>query len=86
MERVSHALAAEIRAMCGRQGVSHAQLAERMGKNSRWMSVRISPTANVDITVDEFTEMAEALGVSAEGLIVAALRACRDSNPKPSDP
>jgi len=30
-------------------------------------------------------EMADALGPEAEGIVLAALRACRDSNPKPSD-
>lgn len=84
-ERVSAAVAAEIRATLGRQGLTQSELASRLGKNGRWLSVRLSRTASVDMTVDEVAEMAEALGVDAEGFIVAALRACRDSNPKPSD-
>lgn len=85
MERVSHAVAAELRATLGRKGMSASALADRIGKNSRWMSARIGTTANVDMTIDEIAEMAEALGVDAERLVLDALRACRDSNPKPSD-
>lgn len=80
--------AAEIRAELGRQGLTQAELGARIGKNGRWVSVRISRTASVDMTVDEIAEITEALGVDTEGLMVAALRTWytpSDSNREPAD-
>jgi len=82
---VSQALAAEIRAESARRGVSGRELARRMGMTQPKISRRIGMSADVELTVEDVAEMAEALGISAEGLITAALRARRDSNPKPSD-
>jgi ribosome-binding protein aMBF1 (putative translation factor) len=83
---LSAAVAAELRAALGRRGWSQRQLAQRMHRDAVWLNRRISTTAPVNMTLEEVSEMADALGVEAEGIVVAALRACRDSNPKPSDP
>lgn len=85
IERPSLAVAAEVRALLGRQGISQSELARRINHNDVWVSKRIGTRAVIDMTMEEITEMADALGVEAEGIIMSALRACRDSNPKPSD-
>ena len=80
------ALAAELRAEMGRRQISQRQVALRLGRPPLWLSRRLGRTAAVDLTLDEVAEIADALGADVEGIVVAALRACRDSNPKPSDP
>lgn len=85
IERPSLAVAAEFRAALGRLGLNQSDLARRTGRNTVWISKRIGTRATIDMTMEEISEMADALGVEAEGIVLAALRACRDSNPKPSD-
>jgi transcriptional regulator with XRE-family HTH domain len=84
--RVSPYLAAELRAEMGRKNMSQRQVALRLGRPPLWLSRRVGGTATVDLTLEEVSEIADALGANVEGIVVAALRACRDSNPKPSDP
>jgi transcriptional regulator with XRE-family HTH domain len=82
--RVSPYLAAELRAEMGRKNMSQRQVALRLGRPPLWLSRRVGGTATVDLTLEEVSEIADALGANVEGIVVAALRACRDSNPKPS--
>jgi transcriptional regulator with XRE-family HTH domain len=82
---LSAAVAGELRAVMGRKGMSQRQLAMRMHRDNVWLSRRVGKTPTVNMTLEEAAEMADALEVDLEGIILAALRACRDSNPKPSD-
>lgn len=68
-----------------RANVSQRELARLIPMPQSALSRRVGRNADVDLTVDEVAQIAQALGVDAEGLLVAALCACRDSNPKPSD-
>jgi hypothetical protein len=81
---LSAAAAGELRAELGRRGLTQRQLSLRMRRDNVWLSRRIGRTAPVHMTLEDVAEIADALGVEAEGIMVAALRACRDSNPKPS--
>jgi len=85
VSRTSRAMAAEVRAEMGRHGVSQRGLANRLGRPQPWVSRRIGLGAEVELTLDDVAEMADALGIPAEGVIGLGLRARRDSNPKPSD-
>jgi transcriptional regulator with XRE-family HTH domain len=81
-ERVSHAVAAEVRAQLGRQGITQAELARRIGHNGPWLSGRIGTTATVDLTIDEIAEIADALEIDASELLLAALAHRGDSKPR----
>jgi transcriptional regulator with XRE-family HTH domain len=62
-------VAAEIRAWMGRLGVSQAELARRLGQNAQWLSVRISPRANVALNLDEIQRIADTLGILVKDLL-----------------
>lgn len=81
--RPSRFLASEIRAECGRQGLSVRELAQRVGVSHTWVARRIGLNAEVDITFEELARMTEALGVSAESLVTMLLPRL-DSNQQPS--
>lgn len=69
MESPSRRIAAEIRAEAARQGLSIREVARRLEVSQMWLSRRIKVTADVDLTFEELTRIAEALGVPAERLI-----------------
>lgn len=72
-QNASRLVAQEIRAELGRQGQSARQLAAKMNRTQHWISARLSPTAKVDMTVDEIAEMAAALDVPASKLLAVWL-------------
>lgn len=78
-------IAAELRAEIARAGLSQATIAKRMGVPGAWISRRLTPSAEVDLTFEETEKFCESIGTDADELIARALRARRDSNPKPSD-
>jgi transcriptional regulator with XRE-family HTH domain len=78
-------LAEELRAELGRQSMSFSAMSRRLGVSVQWVQRRISMAADVDMTLEELDSMADVLGVDPELLVIRALRARRDSNPKPSD-
>lgn len=55
-------MAAEVRAEMARQRVSQSELAERLGRNQPWVSVRL--TGQVPFVVDDLNDVCRALGVS----------------------
>lgn len=83
---MSRFVAAELRGEIARVGTTQRQVAIRMKVEQAWMSRRLSPMASgaVNLTFEEAEEICRLIGVDFEALIVRALRACRDSNPKPS--
>lgn len=54
---------AEIRAELGRQGRSQRWLSQQLFVNQAWISRRISPTSDVDLTLEEIVRVAEVLRV-----------------------
>ena len=81
--RPSSILAAEIRASVAREGVNMAELARRLDVPQAWVSRRIGRGANIDITLDEAVQIAEALNISVQGLFASVLPRL-DSNQQPS--
>ena len=79
----SQLVAQEIRAELARQGRNQAWLARVTFHNQTWISKRISPVADVDMTVDEISQIAEALNVPVQRLLAAWLPRL-DSNQQPS--
>ena len=79
----SQLVAQEIRAELARQGRNQAWLARVTFHNQTWVSVRLSTRADVDMTVDEISQIAEALNVPVQRLLAAWLPRL-DSNQQPS--
>jgi len=91
-------VSSEIKALMGRHGVNQTMLAAWLGVNQTAVSARLRGVTEWKVTeIDRVAEgfavhPAELMGGYAtgprpdggEGLPI--LRACRDSNPKPSDP
>lgn len=78
-------VAREIRVELARQERTQSWLAAQLGKNNTWVSARISRKniRTVDLTVEEISEIAKALNVSAERLLFGWLPRL-DSNQQPS--
>lgn len=60
-------VAAEIRALMGRQDVRQSELARRMGESDQWMSMRLKGRTPID--VNELQRIAVALGVRVHELL-----------------
>lgn len=69
--RAESAIAAEIRAELGRQGLSQRELADRLGVMQWWVSRRA--TGRQAITAGELVAVALALGVPVLKLLSAAV-------------
>ena len=84
---ISRFVAAELRAEIARAGITQNEVARRLGVPGAWISRRLSPAParEVDLTVEEVERFCNVVGSDAETVLVRALRARRDSNPKPSD-
>jgi transcriptional regulator with XRE-family HTH domain len=69
----SRLVAAEIRAEMARQGMSQRRLATLIGTNYTWCQRRISVGAELELTVDDVQDIAEALGVPVQRLMMSWL-------------
>ena len=79
----SRRVAGEVRAELGRQGITGRELGRRLGWDSGRVSRLIGPRATREISVDEVTQMAEALRVSPQRFLSVLLPRL-DSNQQPS--
>jgi transcriptional regulator with XRE-family HTH domain len=71
----------EVKAECGRRGISQRRLAQAMGLAQQSISERWR--GRVPWTLDEVERLETALGLSRGALLFRCAR--RDSNPQPSD-
>lgn len=55
----------EIRVWCTRRGLTHSDLAARMGHAPSWVSKRIGATPSVELTMSDLFAFADALDVPA---------------------
>jgi plasmid maintenance system antidote protein VapI len=78
---VATALGAIIHQLMWQQQITQTAMAAALGIQGPTMGKKLR--GRVTITVDELATIARVLGEDAGDLM---LRACRDSNPKPSDP
>lgn len=83
----SRFIAAELRAEIARAGLSQSKVATRLGVEQAWLSRRLSPGASgqVNLTIEEIEAICDVVDGDPEAVLIRALRARRDSNPKPSD-
>ena len=65
-------VADEIRAVMGRRRVRQNELARRLGVSEMWVSYRLNGRQPIDL--NDLSQIAEALGVSADGLVTAAVK------------
>lgn len=66
----------EIRVWVTRRGLTHSQLAQRLGHAPSWVSKRIGATPSVELTVGDLVDIARALEVPA-----ATFLRVEDGNP-----
>jgi transcriptional regulator with XRE-family HTH domain len=69
----SRLIAREIRAELGRQQLSQRRLALQLGTNYQWVQRRVSIGAEIELTFDDVTRIAGALGVPVQQLLTAWL-------------
>jgi transcriptional regulator with XRE-family HTH domain len=77
-----------VRILAAAQGTSPAAVAEGIGRSRQWLQNKL--TGRAGWSVDDLQAVAGGLGVDPAILMTSdwwpdVLRACRDSNPKPSD-
>lgn len=71
--RLRRAVAEAVRVECARRGISHAELARQIGKQSAYISRRM--TSDTAFDLDDLALIAGALGVSPTDLLPAVERA-----------
>lgn len=70
---LTQAVAAEIRAVMGRNAVRQAELARRLGTNDTWLSVRLRGVQPIDL--NDLQRIADALNVAPADLLPSKLSA-----------
>lgn len=67
LNKTSHRVAAEVRAVMARQGCTQTALAERINRDQHFISRRLS--GKVPFAIDELSAIAQALGVPLTDLV-----------------
>lgn len=84
---LSALVAAEVRAVLGRQDVTRSELGRRMGENAQWVSSRL--TGQTPINLNDLQRMADALDVRVIDLLPGTLKLSKDApgpNGRPDRP
>lgn len=70
---VGRDVAAEIRAIAARQGLSHAELARQVDRSAMWLSRRLTPGPNqLDMSIEDLSRIAGALHVTPAEILTEA--------------
>lgn len=84
---LSTRIAAEVRAEMGRQGISSAALARKLGVSEAWTSRRLSINGDQTMDLDDLPRIADALGVRIGNLLPReAVRSTADLDARDTRP
>jgi Helix-turn-helix domain len=81
-------VSSNVRVLAAAAGTSPSAVAESVGRSRQWIQAKLS--GRIGWSLGDVERVSEGLGVEPGVLMTtdwwpAELRACRDSNPKPSD-